>query len=190
MDVAGEFVIPAPRARVWEMLNDAEVLRRCIPGCREIEKLSPNELAATATLKVGPVKATFRGKVTLLDIDPPNGYRLSGEGQGGAAGFARGEAVVRLADADDGGTRLTYDAHATVGGKLAQIGQRLLDSTARKLAGDFFAKFSEIAGAAPEAAEAAPEVVAEAPAPAAIGPWLWIGGLLVLVVILLILFGI
>ncbi len=162
MDMTGEYRIAAPRQRVWEALNDPEILKQCIPGCETINKLSPTEMTATVRAKVGPVSARFGGKVTLSDIDAPNGYRISGEGTGGPAGFAKGGATVKLVD-DNGGTKLSYVVDANVGGKLAQIGSRLIDATARQMAENFFAKFAEIvaAGAAP----AAP--AAEAPAPAA-----------------------
>jgi uncharacterized protein len=163
MDMTGEFRIPAPRQKVWEALNDPQVLKQSIPGCEEVEKISPTELAAKVTAKVGPVKARFGGKVTLSDLDPPNGYKITGEGSGGAAGFAKGGATVRLAD-DGDGTRLTYVVEAHVGGKLAQIGSRLIDATARKMAEDFFTRFSGIVGGVPAAA--GPEVAAT-PEPAA-----------------------
>ncbi len=193
MDVTGEFRIAAPRARVWRGLNDTEVLKQCIPGCREIERLSETELEATAVLKVGPVKATFKGKVTLSDLDPPNSYRITGEGKGGVAGFARGEALVSLAD-DGGATVLTYTATATVGGKLAQVGQRLLDATANKMAADFFGRFAEAIdelGDEEPAAEPAAEpeqAASEAPSPG-LPTWAWVTGVLVVVAGLLAYFG-
>jgi hypothetical protein len=139
---------------VWQALNDPEVLRQCIPGCETIEKLSDTAFQATATAKVGPVKAKFKGKVELTDMDPPNGYTISGEGTGGAAGFAKGGAKVALADLGGGRTRLDYDVDATVGGKLAQIGQRLVDGAARKIADSFFDRFAVIVGGPVEAAPA------------------------------------
>jgi carbon monoxide dehydrogenase subunit G len=145
MDMTGEYRIPASRETVWKALNDPDVLKECIPGCEEIEKKSDTEFAAKVTTKVGPVKAKFGGNVQLSDLDPPNGYTISGEGTGGAAGFAKGGAKVNLAE-DSGDTVLTYTVHATVGGKLAQIGSRLIDSTAKKLAGQFFANFAEAVG--------------------------------------------
>jgi hypothetical protein len=188
MEIQGEFEIPAARQQVWEALNDPEVLKQCVPGCQEIEKISDTEFVAKATLKIGPVKASFRGKVTLSDLDPPNGYKISGEGQGGVAGFARGEADVRLDDRN-GATVLNYAAKATVGGKLAQVGQRLLDTTARKLADEFFGKFSEVVGTAPAMA-AAQVVEPPAAAPAGgIAPWTWVIGVLVVVSLLLVIFG-
>lgn len=148
MDMSGEERIAASREVVWAALNDVDVLKQCIPGCESLEKVSDTGMAARVKLQVGPVRAAFTGKVTLSDMDPPNGYRISGEGQGGVAGYAKGGAVVRLLD-DGGGTLLKYEAKADVGGKLAQLGGRLIDSTARKLAGDFFQKFGEIVGGAP-----------------------------------------
>ena len=166
MDMTGEFLIPAPRQKVWAALNDPEILKQSIPGCEEIDKLSDTEMQAKVTAKVGPVKARFGGKVTLSDLDPPNGYKITGEGSGGAAGFAKGGASVKLVD-DGDGTLLTYTVEAQVGGKLAQIGSRLIDATARKMANDFFAKFAEVVGAgAQAAAPAAAEPVSAAPAAA------------------------
>jgi uncharacterized protein len=168
MDMSGEYRIAAPRARVWEALNDPEILRQCIPGCEEIQKQSDTEMTAKVTAKVGPVKAKFAGKVTLSEIDAPNGYTITGEGSGGAAGFGKGGANVALVE-DGAETVLNYTAHAQVGGKLAQIGSRLIDGTARKMADDFFAKFTQVVGqpevAAAPAAEPAgtvsPEPVVE-----------------------------
>jgi carbon monoxide dehydrogenase subunit G len=154
MDMSGSQRIEAPREKVWEALNDAEVLKQCIPGCQEIDKASPTELNAKAVLKIGPVKATFAGKVTLSDLDPPNGYTISGEGQGGVAGFAKGGAKVRLEPDGEDATILHYDVKADVGGKIAQLGARLIDGTAKKLAGEFFEKFGSVV--APVEAEPAP----------------------------------
>jgi len=170
MDMTGEYRIAAPRQKVWEALNDPDILKQCIPGCEKIDKLSPTEMTATVRAKVGPVSARFGGKVTLSDLDPPNGYRISGEGTGGPAGFAKGGATVKLAD-DGDATKLSYAVEANVGGKLAQIGSRLIDATARQMAENFFAKFAEIVAAgaapAPAPAAAAPGVApAGAPAPA------------------------
>jgi carbon monoxide dehydrogenase subunit G len=155
MDMTGEYRVPAPRETVWQALNDVDVLRQSIPGCDEIEKTSDTSFTAKVTAKVGPVKAKFSGAVTLSDIDPPNGYTISGEGTGGAAGFAKGGAQVTLEE-DGDGTLLKYTVNATVGGKLAQIGSRLIDSTSKKMANEFFGKFVEVVGAA-EAAPAAGE---------------------------------
>src|SRR5579864_5009775 len=145
MDMTGEYRIPAPRVKVWAALNDPEILKQSIPGCEEIEKVSDTEMTAKVTAKVGPVKARFGGKVTLSDINPPTSYKISGEGSGGAVGFAKGGARVTLAD-DGAGTKLTYVVEANVGGKLAQIGSRLIDATARKMAEQFFSKFAQIVG--------------------------------------------
>ena len=142
MDMSGEVRIAAPREAVWRALNDPETLRQCIPGCEEIEKLSDTEMTAKVTAKVGPVKAKFGGRVTLSDLDPPNGYKITGEGEGGVAGFAKGGAVVGLTD-KDGGTLLTYNVEAQIGGKLAQLGQRLINGSAKKLADEFFSNFAK-----------------------------------------------
>ena len=143
--MSGEYVIPASRQAVWEALNDPELLKQCIPGCNDVNKTSDTSFEAKVTAKVGPVRAKFSGKVEMSDIDPPNGYTISGEGSGGAAGFAKGGAKVTLSD-DPGGTKLNFTVDATVGGKLAQIGSRLIDSTAKKMANDFFGKFAELVG--------------------------------------------
>lgn len=142
MDMEGEYAIPAPRSRVWDALNDTETLRRCIPGCEELLRDDDTTLSAKLKLKIGPVSAKFAGRVTLSDIDAANGYRITGEGQGGAAGFGKGGAVVTLTDGPDGTTILRYKAEATVGGKLAQLGARLIQGTAAKLADEFFAAFA------------------------------------------------
>ena len=142
MDMRGEFRIPAPRETVWRALNDPEILKQSIAGCEELVKVSDNEFTAKVTAKVGPVKARFTGRVTLSDLDPPNGYRISGEGEGGVAGFAKGGATVALAE-KDGGTLLTYNVEAQIGGKLAQLGQRLINGSAKKLADEFFANFAK-----------------------------------------------
>lgn len=144
MTMQGEVKLPADRQTVWNKLNDPEVLKQCIPGCQALEKTGDNSFAATAKIKAGPVSATFKGNVELSDLDPPNGYRISGQGEGGVAGFAKGGATVRLSDADDGGTILTYDVEANVGGKLAQLGGRLIDGVAKKNADAFFKKFAEV----------------------------------------------
>ena len=141
MEMHGERRIPASREAVWARLNDPETLKDCIPGCQSIEKVSDTEFTAKVRAKVGPVSANFTGKVTLSDLDPPNGYTISGEGQGGVAGFAKGGAKVAL-DADGGETVLRYGVEAQVGGKLAQIGSRLIDGVARKMADEFFGKFA------------------------------------------------
>ena len=138
--------IPASQEKVWTALNDPAVLKQCIPGCEELNKNSDTEFQAVATIKVGPVKARFKGRVHLTDLDPPNGYKISGEGEGGVAGFAKGAATVKL-DEQDGGTVLAYNVESQIGGKLAQLGQRLVQGTAKKLADDFFAKFATVVAA-------------------------------------------
>ncbi len=162
MKMNGEFRVPTDRETVWRALNDPEVLKECLPGCQEIEKTSDTEMSATLAIKVGPVKATFKGGVTLSDLDPPNGYTLSGQGQGGTAGFASGEAKVSLVE-EGSETVVHYDVDAKVGGKLAQIGSRLIDSTAKKLAKQFFDSLAEKLGGGEEA-ETAAEPVQEAAA--------------------------
>jgi hypothetical protein len=142
MTMTGEVQLPADRETVWAKLNDPAVLKSCIPGCEQLDMLSDSEFQATATVKVGPVKARWKGKVRLSDLDRPNSYRISGEGEGGVAGFAKGNAKVSLSD-KDGGTLLTYDVEAQIGGKLAQLGQRLINSAAKKTADDFFEKFAQ-----------------------------------------------
>ena len=195
MDMTGEFRIPAPREAVWKALNDPEILKRSIAGCEALEKTSDTEFTAKVTAKVGPVKARFAGKVTLSDLDPPNGYTISGEGQGGAAGFAKGGAKVHL-EPDGDGTLLRYTVNAAIGGKLAQIGARLIDGAAHKMAEEFFSSFAaNVAGPAPVAAPAAPAppgtaAAVEASRPSAgIRPWIWVGGLIIIAIILLLYFG-
>jgi len=144
MTMSGEYQIAAPREVVWVKLNDPEVLKTCIPGCESLDKLSDTEFQAVAVTKIGPVKAKFKGKVNLTDLDPPNGYKISGTGDGGIAGFAKGGAVVALIP-KDGGTLLTYNVEAQIGGKLAQIGQRLVNGAAKKMADEFFEKFAAAA---------------------------------------------
>jgi uncharacterized protein len=155
MDMTGERRIPAPRQTVWDALNDPAVLKASIPGCENLEKLSDSAMKSTVAVKIGPISARFNGTVTLADIDPPNGYTISGEGQGGVAGFAKGGAKVRLDD-DGPGTKLSYEVHAQVGGKIAQLGARLIDASAKQISDQFFDRFS--------AAVAAP---APTPAPTA-----------------------
>jgi carbon monoxide dehydrogenase subunit G len=196
MEMSGEYVIAAPRQVVWDALNDPEVLKACIPGCDSLEKTSDTEMTAAVTAKVGPVKAKFNGAVTLSEIDPPNGYRISGEGKGGAAGFAKGGAQVTLSDADGGGTLLQYTVDATVGGKLAQIGSRLIDATAKKMSGEFFGAFADKVAVEPEETIAdddseTPPTPAPAPSRDSYGrrwkgysPMTWIsGGVLVLMLL-------
>ena len=141
MTMNGEVDLPASQEVVWQKLNDPEVLKACIPGCQSLEATSDNGFQAVAKIKVGPVSATFKGKVNLLDLDPPNGYRIQGEGEGGIAGFAKGGAVVKLTPSEIG-TKLSYDVEAQVGGKIAQLGARLIDGVARKMADAFFTSFA------------------------------------------------
>ncbi len=141
MTMSGEVSLPADRATVWAKLNDADTLKACIPGCEELTQDDPTHFSAVAKVKIGPVKATFRGKVELTDLDPPNGYRINGEGEGGVAGYARGGAKVTLTDTPEGGTLLAYEVEAQVGGKIMQLGARLINSVAKKYADEFFANF-------------------------------------------------
>jgi len=204
MDFTGRYPIPAPPQAVWNALLDPAILKACIPGCERLEKVSDSEFAATATLKIGPMKATFKGNVTLSQMEPPHRLILTGEGQGGVAGFAKGEAEVLL-EAQDGGTLLSYTAKANVGGKLAQIGQRLIDGVARQIADDFFSRFSaaivpplaadptteELTPTGLTTAESTPEPALAPPANReGLGSEIWIVGLIAVVVILLLLFGV
>jgi carbon monoxide dehydrogenase subunit G len=209
MEFNGRYTIPASREAVWKGLNDPDVLKACIPGCEEIEKTTPTDFLATATLKIGPVKARFKGKVTLSELDPPSRCVLTGEGQGGMAGFAKGGAEVNLTP-DGAGTLLTYKANASVGGKLAQIGQRLIDGAAKQIADDFFARFAAVVGqnAAIDGALAAGAVAAASASGTAtdglralvaandvaerrpgVSPGIWVVGLIGVVAILLVLFS-
>ncbi|WP_305987392.1 carbon monoxide dehydrogenase subunit G [Roseibium sp. MMSF_3544] len=155
MDMNGSHRIPAKREAVWEALNDPEILKACIPGCESLEKTSDTEMNAQVTTKIGPVKAKFKGAVTLENLKPPESYTITGEGKGGVAGFAKGSADISLAEEGDE-TVLTYEAMAQVGGKLAQLGSRLIDSTAKKMAGEFFDKFAELVPAGSKQPESAP----------------------------------
>ena len=201
MEFTGRYVVPASIEATWAALNDPEILKLCIPGCQELTKSDPTHFAATATLKIGPVKATFKAKIEMSDLAPPNRCTLKGEGQGGVAGFARGEADVLLTP-EAGGTILTYNAKAAIGGKLAQIGQRLIDGAAKQIADDFFTRFAAAVTAQP--AEPVPEAPtdAEVPSPLSavaaqeepprpgVGPEIWVVGLIAVIVILLLLFGV
>src|SRR3954470_6988325 len=142
MEMKGEQLVPASRQQVWDALNDPAALKACIPGCESIEPSGANAYQVLMVAKVGPVSAKFKGKLTLSDVKPPESYSIAFEGQGGAAGFAKGGAQVRLAPEGDK-TKLSYDVKASVGGKLAQIGSRLVDAAARKVADDFFKNFNE-----------------------------------------------
>jgi hypothetical protein len=169
MEMSNTRVVPAPRETVWRALNDPETLKASIPGCESFERIADDSYRATVATRIGPVSARFAGKLTLHDIDAPNGYRLRFEGQGGAAGFANGEANVSLADAPDRQTALSYSVKAQVGGKLAQVGNRLIDGAAAKLADDFFARFAEAVSREPAA-----ETVTPAPAVPAAGANRWV----------------
>jgi uncharacterized protein len=175
MDMTGERRIPAPRQAVWDALNDTTVLKASIPGCESLEKTGDNQMKATAAVKLGPISARFNGAVTLSDIDAPNGYTITGEGQGGVAGFAKGGAKVFLTD-DGADTLLKYEVNAQVGGKLAQLGARLIDATAKQMAEQFFTKFSDEVQklvppeASPVVVEVAPTVVAPEAAPVVAAP--------------------
>jgi uncharacterized protein len=175
MDMTGERRIPAPRKMVWDALNDPGILKSCIPGCEKLEALSETEMQAVAAVRIGPIAARFNGKVHLSDIDEPNGYTISGEGQGGVAGFAKGGAKVHLAEEDPTVTQLTYEVQAQVGGKIAQLGSRLIDSTAKSMADTFFDNFTKELtlkmGPSPERAfPSAPGEAVIPVSPAAISP--------------------
>jgi carbon monoxide dehydrogenase subunit G len=142
MEMTGEQLIALPQAATWDALNDPAVLKQCIPGCETLERVAENQYEVTMRAKVGPVNARFKGKMTITDADPPRAYTLVFEGQGGVAGFAKGQASVALSP-QDAGTRLAYSAKATVGGKLAQVGARLLDGVAKKMADQFFTAFNK-----------------------------------------------
>ncbi|MEE8352251.1 MAG: carbon monoxide dehydrogenase subunit G [Rhodospirillales bacterium] len=176
MQLSDEIRIEASREQVYAALNDPEILKKSIPGCEKIERISETELTATVVTKIGPIKAKFKGQVTLSDLNPPVSYTISGEGAGGSAGFAKGSAKVSLEE-DGGATVLHYEVQADVGGKLAQLGGRLIEGTTKKLAGEFFNSFREgVAGPAPAIAPAA------TPATATINPlFLIAGGVIVLV---------
>jgi len=201
MQFTGRYVIPAPQEAVWNALNDPDVLRACVPGCESLEKTDPGTFNGAAKLKIGPVSATFKGQVQLSELDPPNRCVLKGEGQGGVAGFAKGEAEVILSP-DEAGTALAYTAKATVGGKLAQVGQRLLDGAVRQIADEFFGRFRREVTTTqivptPEQAETLlatpPRVLREPSAEVArregLAPEIWVVGLIAIIVILLVLFG-
>jgi uncharacterized protein len=182
MEMTGEQLILLPQQRVWEALNDPGILKACIPGCESIEKVSDTEYKVLLTAAIGPVKAKFNGKLLLADLNPPHSYSIAFEGMGGAAGFGKGAAQVSLLP-EHNGTLLTYKATASVGGKLAQIGSRLIDGVAKKMADDFFAKFNA--------------TVAPAPGPAAgptgearrgVSAWAWVASAIVVLLILLFLF--
>jgi carbon monoxide dehydrogenase subunit G len=206
MDMTGERRIDAPRQTVWQALNDPVVLKASIPGCETLEKLSDTDMKATAAIRIGPIAARFAGAVHLSDLDPPNSYTIGGEGQGGVAGFAKGGAKVRLEDAGSG-TLLHYEVHAQVGGRIAQLGARLIDATAKQMADTFFDRFSNEVAPPPQTtaatmsdAELETRRPAPPPLPAAVSPFAlvprepfglplvaWIGGAIYLFMLLLIL---
>lgn len=196
MEFTGRYIIPAAPETVWDAIQNPEILKSCIPGCESLEKTADNVFEARATLKIGPVKATFKGRVTLEEMDAPRRCVLRGEGQGGVAGFAKGEAEVVLTP-EDGQTVLTYVAKASIGGKLAQIGQRLIDGAAKQIADDFFTRFSQAVNEAPPLLENVEDMrevppappVAPVPHPEGISTEIWVVGLIAVVIILLLLFG-
>lgn len=163
MKLKGEIRINAPRETVFAALNDPEVLKQSIPGCQDLEKISDTEFTATVVAKVGPIKATFKGDVTLHDLNPPESYSISGQGQGGTAGFAKGGAKIHLTE-DGAQTVMTYEVNADVGGKLAQLGGRLIEGTSKRLTGQFFENFEKIVGEPPSDEEIAAARQAEAAA--------------------------
>lgn len=169
MQMTGEYRIQAPRETVWRGLNDPEILKTAIPGCETVEKVSDMEFTAKVSLSVGPVRAKFSGKVTLSDLNPPKSYTIAGEGQGGVAGFGKGSATVDLEEEGPNQTLLRYSAQAQVGGKLAQIGSRLIDATAKKLADEFFGRFVEAVAPTVSAEPSPPEPI-PAPVPEAVRP--------------------
>jgi carbon monoxide dehydrogenase subunit G len=169
MDMTGERRIAAPRQKVWDALNDPEVLKAAIPGCKSLDKTSDSDLRATAAVRIGPISAQFTGKVQLLDLNPPTSYRIAGEGQGGVAGFANGGATVQLSD-DGVFTLLKYEVKAQVGGKIAQLGARLIDATAKQMADQFFDRFSAQVAGPPEIAADGPIGAVAAIAAAKPGP--------------------
>ena len=187
MEMSNTRIVPAPRDRVWRALNDPDTLKASVPGCESLERVEQDTYRATVAARVGPVSARFAGKLQLLDIDAPNGYRLKFEGQGGAAGFANGEAKVALSDAPGNQTSLSYVVKAQIGGKLAQIGNRLVDGAAAKLTDDFFARFIELVSQPPAA-----EIAVQAPAPKPVvpgrGTWVRVLAIGVIIAILIYLY--
>ena len=166
MELTGDVLIGAPRAKVWAGLNDPEVLTRCIPGCEGMEELGPHERSARVAVKVGPVRARFAGRIRMADVRPEQGCVLHFEGSGGAAGMAKGHSTVELLD-EEGGTRLRYTAQASVGGKLGQVGGRMIDAAAKQMADQFFFSLTAQLAPAPAAAEVAAETAPAQVLPAA-----------------------
>lgn len=185
MEMSSTRIVHAAPDAVWNALNDPAVLKDCIPGCESLERVSDREWQAIVAAKVGPVSARFNGKMQIVDPTPPTGYTLAFEGQGGAAGFAKGEAKVALAPSEGGDTALSYTAKANVGGKLAQIGSRLIDGAAAKMADDFFARFAERVAPAQTAAAVAP--TAQGPITPAKSHWIRYVALAAIVVIIVVL---
>ena len=195
MEMSGEHLIKANKQEVWDSLNDPEILKKAIPGCESIEKTSENELVATVKAKVGPVSAKFNGKVTLSNINPPNSYTISGEGQGGPAGFGKGSADVSLEEAGENSTILKFSATAQVGGKLAQIGTRLIDGAAKKIAGQFFENFANILQSNNETEnESEPNISRKDEGISEknitkISPFIWISGLITTIIVLILIYS-
>lgn len=200
MEFKGRYLIPASPQKVWNSLNNPQILRQCVPGCERMDKTDDTHFSAAAVLKIGPVKATFNANIALDNLDPPHRCTLKGEGQGGVAGFARGEAEVVLTPEGDG-TVLSYTAQAQIGGKLAQIGQRLIDGAAKQVADDFFVRFAaavtsapdeavETAPAAPQPEPVQPRVELPAEKRGGLAPEIWVVGLIAVIAALLLLFGV
>lgn len=192
MDMQGSRHLAVTQQQAWDALNDPEVLKLCIPGCERIEATGENQYAVTVAVKIGPVAARFNGKIVLADVLPPNSYTIAFEGQGGAAGFGKGTAKVNLAPPTEGsGCELHYSAQAQVGGKIAQVGQRLVDGVAKSMAEDFFQRFDEEMRRRHPGAYAAAEATAGAndaaapPAPKAIPMWVWLAAGVAIVVLVL-----
>jgi carbon monoxide dehydrogenase subunit G len=187
MEMSNSRLVPASPERVWDALNDPDTLKACIPGCESFERTGDASYRAVVAAKVGPVSARFAGNLQLADIEAPNGYTLKFEGQGGAAGFANGQAKVALSPAEGGQTTLAYAVKAQVGGKLAQIGSRLIDAAAAKLADDFFARFAErLAAPAEELAPAAPAAPVQGPLSA--GRWVRVLAIGIMIAVLIYLY--
>jgi hypothetical protein len=183
MEMTGDQLIPLAQADVWRGLNDPEILKSCIAGCEAVDKTAENEYRIALTASVGPVKAKFTGKLSLSDLDPPNSYSITFEGSGGAAGFAKGGAQVKLTT-EGSSTRLNYSAKANIGGKLAQIGSRLVDGVAQKMANDFFVKFNDVMGKSSGGATATAEASGESASDELFNPLWIVGGTLVVMLII------
>ena len=185
MDMQSSRQLAVTQQQAWDALNDPEVLKRCIAGCDRVEATAPQQYAVGVALRIGPVSAKFSGKIDLSELDPPNSYTLSFEGKGGPAGFGKGDARVKLI-ANETGCLLDYTVHAQVGGKVAQLGQRLVDGAAKSMAEDFFKRFDEEMQRRHPAAIGAPEAPAAVPAKtglAGVPAWVWIAGALALVAV-------